>query len=64
MILLDTHIWVKWVLDERQLPEYACRQIAEHEENGLGVRETEKNICPVVQDALQVSISKLQRYEH
>ena len=37
MILLDTHIWVKWVLDERQLPEYACRQIAEHEENGLGV---------------------------
>lgn len=21
MIILDTHIWVKWVLDENQLPE-------------------------------------------
>ena len=27
MILLDTHIWVKWVLDEKQLPESVQRQI-------------------------------------
>ncbi|MGR0481029.1 MAG: type II toxin-antitoxin system VapC family toxin [Candidatus Electronema sp. V4] len=37
MILLDTHIWVKWVLDEKQLPESVQRQILEHEEDGLGV---------------------------
>ena len=37
MILLDTHIWVKWVLDEKQLPESVPRQIIEHEEDGLGV---------------------------
>ena len=24
MILLDTHIWVKWVLDESQLPSAFC----------------------------------------
>lgn len=37
MILLDTHIWVKWVLDEKQLPEPVQRHIIEHEEDGLGV---------------------------
>ena len=37
MILLDTHIWVKWVLDEKQLPELVQRQIIEHEKDGLGV---------------------------
>lgn len=37
MILLDTHIWVKWVLDEKQLPESVQRQIIEHEQNGLGM---------------------------
>ncbi|CAK8713431.1 Ribonuclease VapC [Candidatus Electronema halotolerans] len=37
MILLDTHIWVKWVLDEQQLPESVQRQIIEHEADGLGV---------------------------
>lgn len=37
MILLDTHIWVKWVLDEKQLPEPVQRQIIEHEKDGLGV---------------------------
>ena len=37
MILLDTHIWVKWVLDEKQLPESVQRQIIEHEKDGLGV---------------------------
>jgi len=37
MILLDTHIWVKWVLDEQQLSEFVRNQIAAHEEDGLGV---------------------------
>ncbi|MCI5148542.1 MAG: type II toxin-antitoxin system VapC family toxin [Candidatus Electrothrix sp. MAN1_4] len=37
MILLDTHIWVKWVLDENQLPKPVRTQVAGHEENGLGV---------------------------
>lgn len=37
MILLDTHIWVKWVFDEKQLPESVQRQIIEHEKDGLGV---------------------------
>ncbi len=37
MILLDTHIWVKWVLDEKQLPSHVQRQIIEHEMEGLGV---------------------------
>jgi len=37
MILLDTHIWVKWVLDESRLPDSVCKHILEHEEDGLGV---------------------------
>ena len=37
MILLDTHIWVKWILEESRLPQSACKQILEHEEDGLGV---------------------------
>jgi PIN domain nuclease of toxin-antitoxin system len=37
MILLDTHIWVKWVLDAAQLPEPVQHQIIEHEADGLGV---------------------------
>lgn len=37
MIILDTHIWVKWVLDENQLPEGIRDKIYEHEPNGLGV---------------------------
>ncbi len=36
MILLDTHIWVKWVLDEKQLPKPVRKQVAGHEEDGLG----------------------------
>jgi PIN domain nuclease of toxin-antitoxin system len=37
MIILDTHIWVKWVLDESQLPSVLCDKIREHETDGLGV---------------------------
>ncbi|MCW5212424.1 hypothetical protein VU04_05900 [Desulfobulbus sp. TB] len=37
MILLDTHIWVKWVLDEKQLPKPERKLVARHEEDGLGV---------------------------
>ncbi len=37
MIILDTHIWVKWVLDESQLPSVFCDKICEHETDGLGV---------------------------
>ena len=37
MIILDTHIWVKWVLDESQLPSLFCDKIHEHETDGLGV---------------------------
>jgi len=37
MIILDTHIWVKWVLDENQLPESIRDKIYEHEPDGLGV---------------------------
>jgi PIN domain nuclease of toxin-antitoxin system len=37
MIILDTHIWVKWVLDESQLPSVFCDKIREHETDGLGV---------------------------
>ncbi|MFZ4802691.1 MAG: type II toxin-antitoxin system VapC family toxin, partial [Chlorobium sp.] len=37
MIILDTHIWVKWVLDESQLPYLLCDKIREHETDGLGV---------------------------
>lgn len=37
MIILDTHIWVKWVLDETQLPTAFCDKIREHETVGLGV---------------------------
>lgn len=37
MILLDTHIWVKWVLDEKQLSKPVRKQVAGHEEDGLGV---------------------------
>ncbi len=37
MIILDTHIWVKWVLDESQLPTAFCDKIREHEIDGLGV---------------------------
>lgn len=37
MIILDTHIWVKWVLDENQLPQTVRYKVSEHEANGLGV---------------------------
>ena len=37
MIILDTHIWVKWVLDESQLPQTIQEHIDKHESNGLGV---------------------------
>lgn len=37
MIILDTHIWVKWVLDETQLLPAFCDKIREHEAVGLGV---------------------------
>ena len=37
MIILDTHIWVKWVLDESQLPSVLCDKIREYETDGLGV---------------------------
>ncbi len=37
MIILDTHIWVKWVLDENQLPTAFCDKIREHETDGLGL---------------------------
>lgn len=37
MIILDTHIWVKWVLDESQLPSVLCDRIREYENIGLGV---------------------------
>ena len=37
MIILDTHIWVKWVLDESQLPSVFCDKIRDHETDGLGV---------------------------
>lgn len=37
MIILDTHIWIKWVLDESQLPSVFCDKIRAHETDGLGV---------------------------
>lgn len=37
MIILDTHIWVKWVLDETQLPDVIREKIYENESVGLGV---------------------------
>ena len=37
MIILDTHIWIKWVLDESQLPSVFCDKIRDHETDGLGV---------------------------
>jgi len=37
MIILDTHIWIKWVLDESQLPSVFCDNIRAHETDGLGV---------------------------
>lgn len=37
MIILDTHIWVKWVLDESQLPHTIQENISKHESTGLGV---------------------------
>jgi PIN domain nuclease of toxin-antitoxin system len=37
MIILDTHIWVKWVLDENQLPASIRDKMYEHEPDGLGV---------------------------
>ena len=37
MIILDTHIWIKWVLDENQLPSAFCDKIRAHETDGLGV---------------------------
>ena len=37
MIILDTHIWIKWVLDESQLPSVFCDKIRDHEIDGLGV---------------------------
>ena len=37
MIILDTHIWVKWVFDENQLPGSIRDKIYEHEPDGLGV---------------------------
>ncbi len=35
MILLDTHIWVRWVNGD--LPEQPIKPIAAHQESGLGV---------------------------
>ena len=37
MIILDTHIWVKWVLDESQLLHTIQENISKHESTGLGV---------------------------
>jgi PIN domain nuclease of toxin-antitoxin system len=37
LIILDTHIWVKWVLDESQLPHTIQEKISKHESTGLGV---------------------------
>jgi PIN domain nuclease of toxin-antitoxin system len=37
MIILDTHIWVKWVLDETQLPNVIREKIYENESVGLGM---------------------------
>ncbi len=37
MIILNTHIWVKWVLDETQLPNVIREKIYENESVGLGV---------------------------
>jgi PIN domain nuclease of toxin-antitoxin system len=35
--ILDTHIWVWWVLDVARLTPNHSRAITEHESNGLGV---------------------------
>ena len=40
MILLDTHIWVKWVLDESRLPDSVCKHILEHDLNYDGFEKT------------------------
>ena len=37
MIILDTHIWVKWVLDESQLPHTIQENISRYESTGLGL---------------------------
>ncbi len=37
MIILDTHIWVKWALDESQLPQPVRDSISKYESDGLGV---------------------------
>jgi hypothetical protein len=35
MIIFDTHIWIKCVLDESQLPSVFCDKIRVHETDGL-----------------------------
>jgi PIN domain nuclease of toxin-antitoxin system len=37
VIILDTHIWIKWVFDESQLPQPIQENISKHEAKGLGV---------------------------
>lgn len=37
MILLDTHIWVWWVNESKQLPQRTANLIAENVENSIGI---------------------------
>ena len=37
MILIDTHIWVWWVLDAARLRENQRQALANHENDGIGV---------------------------
>lgn len=37
MIILDTHIWIWWVLGDAQLPQKYFDYIQEHELDGLGI---------------------------
>lgn len=37
MIILDTHIWVWWILDEKKLSEKQFEIITSNEDTGIGV---------------------------
>ncbi|MCP3963633.1 MAG: type II toxin-antitoxin system VapC family toxin [bacterium] len=37
VILLDTHVWVWWVLDSKKLSAAEAERLGEAEEEGLGV---------------------------
>jgi PIN domain nuclease of toxin-antitoxin system len=37
MIVLDTHIWVRWVDDSQQLTDRQQQLLRDNERNGLGI---------------------------